>query len=100
MARFATIYPGWYPGRTVHLHFKIRTNPGAARDHEFTSQLYFDDALTDQVFAREPYAKRGPRRMRNDRDGIFRRGGSQLLLAPVPKGAGYSATFDVALQTS
>src|SRR2546422_1615619 len=23
---FQTIYPGWYPGRTVHIHFKIRTN--------------------------------------------------------------------------
>ena len=54
VARFTTIYPGWYPGRTVHIHFKIRTEPAAARGYEFASQLYFDDALTDRVHARDP----------------------------------------------
>src|SRR5687767_9142353 len=29
--RFTTIYPGWYPGRAVHIHFKVRTTPGAAQ---------------------------------------------------------------------
>jgi protocatechuate 3,4-dioxygenase beta subunit len=43
---FVTIYPGWYPGRTVHIHFKIRTDSASQRGYEFTSQLYFDDALT------------------------------------------------------
>ena len=38
-AEFATIYPGWYSGRAVHIHFKIRTNPTRSRGHEFTSQL-------------------------------------------------------------
>ena len=97
-ATFSTIYPGWYPGRTVHLHFKIRTEPGASRGEEFTSQLYFDDALNDRVHALEPYAKQGARKSRNERDGIFRRGGSELVLAPVRKGPGYAATFDVALR--
>ena len=53
-ARFTTIYPGWYRGRTVHTHFKVRTEPSAARGYEFTSQLYFDDTLTDRVHALEP----------------------------------------------
>jgi len=96
-ATFTTIYPGWYRGRTVHLHFKVRsafTSPS----YEFTSQLYFDDALTDRVHALAPYAEKGARTTRNERDGIFRRGGSQLVLAPTPKGAGYAATFGVGLQ--
>src|SRR5581483_2300256 len=38
-AEFLTIYPGWYPGRTVHIHFKIRTDFQSPRGHEFTSQL-------------------------------------------------------------
>ncbi len=97
-ATFTTIYPGWYPGRTVHLHFKVRTDAGSRRGDEFTSQLYFDDALTDKVFAAAPYASRGPRSTRNERDGIFRRNGSELILAPTPSGAGYAATFQVALQ--
>src|SRR5262249_24919601 len=50
-ARFTTIYPGWYPGRAVHIHFKIRSGPSSKRGFDFTSQLYFDDALTDRVHA-------------------------------------------------
>src|SRR5262249_46541656 len=42
-ARFLTIYPGWYQGRTVHIHVKVRTAPQAKRSFEFTSQMYFDD---------------------------------------------------------
>jgi len=96
-ATFATIYPGWYQGRTVHVHFKIRTAPAADRGTEFTSQIYFDDALSDQVFAREPYAARGARRTRNENDGIFRRGGTQLLLPLERRGEGYAGVFEVAL---
>jgi protocatechuate 3,4-dioxygenase beta subunit len=101
IARFVTIYPGWYPGRTVHIHFKMRTDPDAAAGLEFTSQLYFDDDLTDAVHTRAPYAARGPRTLRNDGDGIYRSGGSQLLLAPSDDGAGgYVATFEVALEAT
>jgi protocatechuate 3,4-dioxygenase beta subunit len=98
VATFTTLYPGWYPGRTVHIHFKIRSAPDRRPGFEFTSQLYFDDAFTDQVHAREPYAARGARMVRNDQDGIFRRGGSQLMLAPTRDGEGYAATFEVSLQ--
>jgi protocatechuate 3,4-dioxygenase beta subunit len=97
-ARFRTIYPGWYPGRAVHIHFKIRTDPGAAQGHEFTSQLYFDDALTTQVYSRMPYAARSGPRDQNADDGIFSRGGNQLLLAPKAVGDGYAARFEVGLQ--
>ena len=100
VARFQTIYPGWYPGRAVHIHFKIRTDPGAARGSEFTSQLYFDDALTTRVHARAPYASKGQRRDRNADDRFFVRGGDQLLLAPTPAGDGYTARFAVGLQMS
>jgi len=97
-ARFTTIYPGWYRGRTVHLHFKVRTEPTAARGHEFTSQLYFDDALTDRVFTRAPYAARGPRSTRNPQDGIYRRGGDQLLLDAQERGDGYAASFELGMR--
>jgi protocatechuate 3,4-dioxygenase beta subunit len=97
-ARFVTVYPGWYPGRTVHIHFKIRTGPASGRGYEFTSQLYFDDALTDRVHAQAPYAARGPRTVRNHQDGIFRRGGERLILPVVQDENGYLATFDIGLQ--
>jgi protocatechuate 3,4-dioxygenase beta subunit len=96
-AQFLTIYPGWYGGRAVHVHFKIRTADAAGRKVDFTSQLYFDDAFTERVFAVEPYATRGRRWLRNADDGLFRDGGAQLLLAPGRDGQGYAATFDIAL---
>jgi protocatechuate 3,4-dioxygenase beta subunit len=96
--RFTTIYPGWYQGRTVHVHFKIRTPRAAGGAHEFTSQLYFDDAITDRVLARAPYASKGPRSARNAQDNFFRNGGDQLLLPLVPDGQAYRATFDIGLQ--
>lgn len=97
--QFSTLYPGWYPGRAVHLHFKVRTSPGAAQGLEFTSQLYFQDAVTDTVFAQEPYASRGPRSTRNERDRIYQGGGDQLTLTPAPVGDGFQATFDIGLVT-
>lgn len=92
-AKFVTIYPGWYPGRTVHIHFKIRIN-----GYDFTSQLFFDDVFTDQVYLQEPYIQRGERNTRNERDGIYGNGGSQLLLNVSQNNSGYSAAFDIGLQ--
>jgi protocatechuate 3,4-dioxygenase beta subunit len=97
-ARFRTIYPGWYSGRAVHIHFKIRTDPGAAQGHEFTSQLYFDDELTSRVLSRMPYSAKAGKRDQNGDDRIFARGGDQLLLSPKPAGDGYAARFEVGLQ--
>ncbi len=96
--QFTTIYPGWYPGRTVHIHFKVRAGGKSGRGQELTSQLYFDDAFTDRIHAQSPYAGKGPRTVRNQRDGLFRNGGGQLLLSPVQSGQGYAATFDIGLQ--
>lgn len=97
-ARFVTVYPGWYPGRTVHIHFKIRTAPAAHRSFEFTSQLYFDDGLTDHVHTASPYAAKGPRTTRNQQDWIFRRGGDRLVLDTTTTTTGYAATFPIGLQ--
>jgi protocatechuate 3,4-dioxygenase beta subunit len=93
-ATFTTIYPGWYQGRAVHIHFKIRTPDGK----DFTSQLFFDEALTDQVYARAPYSSRTGTRLKNTGDGIFDQGGNQLLLDVVPDGQGYATTFEIGLQ--
>lgn len=97
-ARFTTIYPGWYPGRAVHIHFKVRVTAGAGRGREFTSQLYFDDSVTDRVHARPPYSARGRRAQRNGDDGIFRRGGNGLVLALTESGPGYAGQFHVGIK--
>jgi protocatechuate 3,4-dioxygenase beta subunit len=98
LARFTTIYPGWYFSRAVHIHFKIRSELSANSSYEFTSQLFFDDAQSDQVFAGEPYASKGERIIRNADDRIFQEGGSQLLLEVSQRDSGYAATFDIGLQ--
>ena len=95
-ATFTTIYPGWYGGRAVHIHFKIRTLAANGRTNDFTSQLFFDEALNDAVFANAPYTKSG-RRTLNSQDGIYRDGGTQLLLQPTKTADGYTASFDIGL---
>jgi protocatechuate 3,4-dioxygenase beta subunit len=99
-ARFTTIYPGWYPGRAVHIHFKVRGDAGSGQSFEFTSQLFFDEAVTDQVHAQEPYAGKGYRTLLNAGDGIYQQSGGQLTLATTATDAGYTATFDIGVQLS
>ncbi|HEX2697376.1 MAG TPA: intradiol ring-cleavage dioxygenase [Anaerolineales bacterium] len=90
-ATFLTIYPGWYSGRTIHIHFKI--HPSANK--VFTSQLFFNDTLSDQVLANAPYASRGQRNTLNSNDGIYN---DQLLLNVTKSGDGYAAAFDIGVQ--
>ncbi|MBB5232798.1 intradiol ring-cleavage dioxygenase [Deinococcus budaensis] len=98
-ATFTTVYPGWYPGRAVHIHFKLRPlNAAGQATGEFTSQLFFPEAVTDRVHARAPYSSKGRRNTLNAQDGLYRNGGNQLLLnlTGSPE-RGYRATFDVGL---
>jgi protocatechuate 3,4-dioxygenase beta subunit len=97
-AAFSTIYPGWYHGRAVHIHVKIRTTaPSGA--YEFTTQLFFDEALTDSIHALPPYAAHGARDMTNARDRIFQ-SGDKAVLDLAKRGDGYAATYDIALDLS
>jgi len=70
-AAFQTVYPGWYGGRAVHIHFKLRLYAGSTRTYEFTSQFFFDDTFTDSVYTQSPYSSRGSRSTRNANDGIY-----------------------------
>jgi len=96
-ATFTTIYPGWYQGRAVHIHFKIRTTAAGGAVSDFTSQLFFDDAQNAQVFAQSPYSQKGSGWMKNAQDGIYTGGGEKLLLKPAQSGTGYAVTFDIGL---
>jgi protocatechuate 3,4-dioxygenase beta subunit len=93
-ATFVTIFPGWYQGRTIHIHFKIRSGQRA-----FTSQLFFDQATTNAILARAPYNSRGAQDTTNASDNIYGQSGGQLTLALTPHGSGYSGSFDIGLQT-
>jgi protocatechuate 3,4-dioxygenase beta subunit len=85
LAVFRTIYPGWYPGRTVHIH--VRVYLGGNILH--TGQLYFADSVTDAVYRRSPYNRRPDRSTRNANDAIYRNGGRRSLLNLSRSGSGY-----------
>lgn len=88
MAEFTTIYPGWYSGRTVHIHMKVHIGgsagvldmPTPAAEMTFegghvshTGQIFFEDAINDEVFeTAEAYGGRdNTQRLRNDQDTIL-----------------------------
>jgi len=96
-AQFTTIYPGWYQGRAVHIHFKIRSSTTSAKALEFTSQLFFDEATTDVVHAMQPYAQKGQRTLKNSGDGIYNQSGGQMVLDAKIVDSGYAASFDIAI---
>ncbi|MDP2710380.1 MAG: intradiol ring-cleavage dioxygenase [Solirubrobacteraceae bacterium] len=93
IVEFRTIYPGWYPGRAVHVHAKVHLDARTV----LTTQLYFDDALTDAVFEDRPYSSRGARDQRNDGDRLFDR---RLVLTATQDGDGYRAIMTLDVQRS
>jgi hypothetical protein len=94
VATFRTIWPGWYPGRTVHIH--VRVYLGGNILH--TGQLYFPDSLTDAVYQRSPYNSRPNRETRNTVDSIYRNGGNRSLLRLKKSGRGYVGTITMGVQ--
>lgn len=91
---FTTIYPGWYSGRTIHIHMRVRTFSGSQVTGEFVSQLFFDDSITDQVFTASPYNTRGARNTRNSNDNIYN-GQTRTLLTLTQTATGYEAAINV-----
>ena len=85
LAWFRTVYPGWYQGRTVHIHVKVHL--GGRVVH--TGQLYFPDSVTDAVYAKAPYSARPNRDVRNAQDAIFRNGGRKSMLHLSRNASGY-----------
>jgi protocatechuate 3,4-dioxygenase beta subunit len=85
VATFTTVYPGWYQGRTVHIHVKVHVRGNVVH----TGQLYFLDRVTDAAYRRAPYTSRPSRDVRNADDAIFRSGGRRSLLSLRSSGSGY-----------
>jgi len=89
IATFRTVYPGWYQGRTVHIHVKVHVRGNVVH----TGQLYFPDRVTDAVYRRAPYSGRPNRDVRNPADAIYRNGGKRSLLSLKKIEAGYVGTI-------
>ena len=96
LARFRTIYPGWYPGRTVHVHTMVHIGGNVVH----TGQLYFADTVTDAVYKRAPYNRRPNRNPRNAGDSIYRNGGKRSTLKLRKKGTAYIGSITMGVQRS
>jgi protocatechuate 3,4-dioxygenase beta subunit len=95
LAEFRTVYPGWYQGRTVHIHVKVHVGGNVVH----TGQLYFPDSVSDAVYRRAPYSNRPNRDIRNVDDTIYRDGGRRSLLSVRRNKAGvYVATITMGVQ--
>ncbi len=92
---FTTIYPGWYPGRTTHIHVKVHV--GGTVVH--TGQLYFPDTITDAVYAVEPYAAHGLRSTTNAADILYASGGAESTLTLRRRRGVYTARSILVVQT-
>jgi protocatechuate 3,4-dioxygenase beta subunit len=93
--QFRTIYPGWYTGRTTHIHVKVHVGTTAA-----TTQLYFPEDVTTAVYRRPPYNQHPGRDTSNDTD-VALKGVSDkpLVIWNISSdGDGYLATATIAIK--
>lgn len=73
---FTTIFPGWYPARTMHIHAKVWVNDTQV----LTTQFFTSDKVTSKVYNTDPYKVRGQQQVNNARDGIYQSLGSNSKL--------------------
>ncbi|HVD21347.1 MAG TPA: hypothetical protein VNB95_05350, partial [Nitrososphaera sp.] len=110
--QFTTVYPGWYEGRAIHIHIKVRTSEGSSGNFEWTSQFYLNNSITEQVHTQPPYSDHGQPDMTNEEDGIYtgpstdglipNNAGEHLMLNMThdDEGQGYIGTFDVVVNAN
>ncbi len=82
IVKFTTIHPGWYRGRTVHIHVKVHINKTTA----LTSQVFFDETVNSAINATAPYASHKGRDTFNSGDSIFTSAG---IVTSAKQGKGY-----------
>jgi protocatechuate 3,4-dioxygenase beta subunit len=104
-AQFSSVYPGWYEGRAIHIHIKVRTFEGSTETFEWISQFYIDDSTNQAVHLQAPYSEHGTPSTTNANDDIFAgpstdgliqsNTGEHLMLALTDTGLGYQGSFNV-----
>jgi protocatechuate 3,4-dioxygenase beta subunit len=99
LTEFQTIYPGWYHGRTVHIHVKVHLHHDAVGHVVHTGQLYFADPLTASVYRAQPYrARAAARDTFNSTDAIFQDGGRQSMLRMKHSGHGFVGSITLGVR--
>jgi len=92
LVTFASIYPGWYQGRTTHIHFKVFLD----ETNVLTGQIFFPEDLNDTVYATVPaYARSTSRNVLNANDGIARQAGAASVATVAQETTHYVAALIV-----
>ncbi|MFT4092221.1 MAG: intradiol ring-cleavage dioxygenase [Niabella sp.] len=65
---FTGIYPGWYEGRTTHIHVHAYSSSGTSL---VVAQIAFPESITSTVYAQGAYATHGQKKIANTSDNIF-----------------------------
>jgi protocatechuate 3,4-dioxygenase beta subunit len=88
LATFLTVFPGWYPGRTPHIHLKVHVGgPGTRVVH--TGQIFFDETIAARVYRTGAYASRGQPDTPHASDSIYAQaGGSRAVVKLTKRAAG------------
>jgi len=100
---FRTIWPGWYQGRAIHIHVRVRTYDGSSVATNYTTQIFFSDADNATVMnGAAPYNSRSPKTdpTSDETDNIFTSAdAASTNVAPVTGGIneGFAATFTIGL---
>jgi protocatechuate 3,4-dioxygenase beta subunit len=97
---FSTIVPGWYTGRTTHIHIRFRsTYDTSSSGSTNTAQLFFDQTFIDTLDTTvSPYSSLGKNSVTNAGDSIYNsEGGTTILSLSGSATAGYAATFSIYL---
>ena len=78
----------------------MRTDPSSERGREVTSQWFFDDTLSDQIYTSvAPYSTKGATgRLKNAGDDIFKQSAGKTVLTLTKSGDAYTASFDVGIK--
>ena len=97
---FRSVYPGWYPGRTPHIHLKVFLDETTV----LTGQVYFPDDLSARIYREvAPYNARPMADMTNERDFLFKTGareGGGIVLASEEKDGLIIASLDIVVDRS
>jgi protocatechuate 3,4-dioxygenase beta subunit len=109
-AQFTTVFPGWYEGRAIHIHIKVRGYDGSNETLEWTSQFYLNNSINDLVHTHPPYSEHGPVPMTNEEDfiytgassdGLIQNNTGQHLMLDVKKDEqGYVGAFNVGVNAT
>jgi protocatechuate 3,4-dioxygenase beta subunit len=92
VAAFKTVYPGWYEGRTTHIHYKVWLGGRSL----LTSQVFLPDALNEFLYLQAADYKRGRARdTLNSNDGIAQQGGEATFAAVAQGQDRFRVDFDV-----